>query len=329
MQGDHHDGSTLRADAQGACVLCGGGGAILYEGLRDHGFGVPGEWRVRRCVDPRCGLLWLDPRPREEELVRAYHRYHTHTEARDGVPSRLLNAFCRVCSRVADAFTGLGKQRRQLRMMFLGELPPGKLLEIGSGGGRFLHRMRKAGWEVEGIEFDEKAVRRIAARYGIEVACGTLAAQRYAADTFDAVAMSQLIEHVHAPKELLLECRRVLRPAGRLVLTTPNALARAHAMYGRHWRGLEPPRHLQIFTPAALERLVHETGFVRLQLQTLSAESAGIYRASAAIERVERGVTRNAALTCTPWWQQHLEYVEARQRREVGEDLLLIAAKQR
>lgn len=107
---------------------------------------------------------------------------------------------------------------------------------IDCGGGRFLNRMLRAGWYVEGTAFDPKAAERVASRYGIRVSCGVLADLRYAADSFNAVAMSQVIEHLHDPNSLLQECRRVLAPEGRLVVTTPNALSRAHMMDGRCWR---------------------------------------------------------------------------------------------
>ena len=325
MQASSRSGTPLRTVERHTCVLCAGAGTILYEGLRDYAFGVPGEWRMRRCASPDCGLLWLDPRPAEEDLVRAYEHYHTHAETRQAAVPRLLNSLCRLWSRLGDAFSGLGAQRRQLRMMFLGGTQPGRLLEVGCGGGRFLNRMRKAGWEVAGVELDPQAVRRIAERYGIEVACGTLEAQRYAAGSFDAIAMSQVIEHAHAPDALLRECRRILKPAGRLRLTTPNALSRAHAMYGRHWRGLEPPRHLQIFTPAALARCARESGFVDVHWQTLSAESAGIYQASEAIRAAERGEMLAAGRHCAPWAQQRMEFALVRGQADLGEDLLLLA----
>ena len=81
----------------------------------------------------------------------------------------------------------------------------------------------------------------------------------YPADSFDAVIMSHVIEHVPQPRELLAECARLLKLGGRLVMLTPNAESFGLDYYGRCWRGLEPPRHLQIFSQPALEtgRLEH------------------------------------------------------------------------
>jgi SAM-dependent methyltransferase len=334
MQVVMQDGNGIRTTPCPECFLCALQGEARYEGLRDHVAGAPGTWRMRRCANPECGLLWLDPKPVEGDLLKAYAQYHTHgTEhggARASALSKALNSACRLASRLGDQFTGLAAQRRQLRKMFLGAERPGRLLEIGCGGGRFLNRMRKSGWEVEGIDFDPKAADRVAARYGIRVACGALADQQYTADSFDAVAMSQVIEHVYDPQALLQECRRVLAPGGRLVVTTPNARSQAHAMFGRCWRGLEPPRHMQIFTPSALARCARNAGFLAVQVQTLSAESAGIYRASEEIRMAEsQGVPAPSAASriVRSWVRQHEEFVRARQQPDLGEDILMIALK--
>lgn len=317
-----------------ACALCGRDGELLYEGLSDDLLGAPGFWSMRRCSDEGCGLLWLDPKPLETDLVKAYARYHTHTKTAPRGAMQwwlsFVNAACRQASRLLGAFSELGEQRRRMKTMYLDGFSPGALLEVGCGGGRFLDRMRRAGWAVEGVELDPNAASRVQRKYGIPVHTGTLAQVRYASDRFDVVAMSQVLEHAHNPIALLRECRRVLRPGGFLVLTTPNSRSQAHAMYGRHWRGLEPPRHLQVFTPEALERCAHLAGFGEIRTMTLSAESAGIYRASEEIKvRAEGGETAasRTARILRSWWMQHVEFRADRRNRGRGQDILLRAQK--
>ncbi len=67
-------------------------------------------------------------------------------------------------------------------------------------------------------------------------------------------------------------------------IVTPNANSRAHARFGRHWRGLEPPRHVQIFSMESLRRIVSQAGF-RIQKSWTSWRTAGyMWRHSAAIQ---------------------------------------------
>lgn len=315
------------------CIVCDREGAPLYQGLTDYLAGTPGTWRMARCTDPACGLLWLDPKPLEADLIKAYANYPTHGRSRRRDAGRLwlsaVNASCKLASRLLEFGGGLGRQRRALRTMFIGEGEPGTLLEVGCGSGRFLNRMRNAGWNVEGIDFDPGAAAHVKRKYGIHVSVGRLTDMQFPQAAYDVVAMSQVIEHVHDPLALLKECHRVLRPGGRLLITTPNAQSLAHRRYGRHWRGLEPPRHLHVFTPAALERSARAGGFQRLELHTLSAESAGIYRASDEIRALpspQRPFCATAS-TVRSWYLRYREYRENLRHPGTGQDILLIATK--
>lgn len=286
-----------------------------------------------RCTDPGCGLLWLDPKPLEADLIKAYAAYHTHGRSRSRDLGHLwlsaVNQGCKLASRLLEFGSALGRQRRALHTMFVGNGKPGRLLEVGCGSGRFLNRMRDAGWTVQGIDFDPGAAAHVERKYGIHVSVGSLADMHFPDAAYDVVAMSQVIEHVHDPLALLKQCHRVLRPGGRLVITTPNALSLAHRLYGRCWRGLEPPRHLHVFTPTALERSARAGGFGQLQLRTLSAESAGIYRASDEIRARQDPALRFSptASTVRSWFMRYREYRESVRHPELGQDILLIATK--
>lgn len=324
---------VIRSAPQPQCIACASRGITLYTGLVDRVSGAPGEWRMARCPDPRCGMLWLDPAPLPEDLIKAYAAYHTHgrKHARGAAQLALsaLNSACKMASRAQELGSGLGRQRRGLHKMFLGDLPPGALLEVGSGAGRFLERMRRTGWSVRGTDFDPAVAERIRSRYGIAIDVGDLRSLAYPSESYDAVAMSQVLEHVPEPVALLAECRRVLRPGGRLVLSTPNARALAHRRFGRAWRGLEPPRHLHLFTREALSRSAERAGLHVSRLMTLSAESAGIYRASEEIQDAESGGPSGsaAARILRSWLLRYREYRASLQDVDAGQDLFLIATR--
>ena len=71
---------------------------------------------------------------------------------------------------------------------------------------------------------------------------------KYPADAFDAVVMSNVLEHLPNPIETLQECRRVLKPGGRLISITPNSDSLGRKLF-REWIGAarSPPSsvHLQ------------------------------------------------------------------------------------
>jgi len=139
-------------------------------------------------------------------------------------------------------------------------VPQGRLLDVGCGSGEWLLEMRQRGWTVEGFDFDDSAV-KLARQKGLKVECGSLEDRNYPADCFDAVTLNHVIEHVPDPVRTLAECARILKPEGKLVLFTPNNSSLGHLLFREGWRGLEPPRHLHIFSMKSLRRTLTAAGF--------------------------------------------------------------------
>src|SRR5207245_5692438 len=83
------------------CALCGADGAGLYAKLRDRLFGADGTWGFLRCPAPRCGLIWLDPRPLNEDLSKAYEGYYTHAAETGSARAGLLK---RIYSRIKEDY---------------------------------------------------------------------------------------------------------------------------------------------------------------------------------------------------------------------------------
>jgi SAM-dependent methyltransferase len=285
------------------CGVCRRDGIPLYSGLVDRLFGVPGEWTLKRCPGSACGLLWLDPMPHESDIALAYSAYYTHPGSAVKI-SRWRDFYYRLNYRLKNVhvrtrFGGRGEYRRAaaiLTWLALGPYPPtraivefpmrylpqpltGRVLEIGFGHGRMLQQLGELGWDAEGLETDAVTVDNAKQR-GLKVACGSLAGQRYPDDHFDAIVSNHVLEHVHEPLQMLRESRRVLRAGGRFIAATPNAASFGHRVFGADWRGLEPPRRLQIFTPPAITSLARIAGFKNPTCVTSSRGAALIWNLS-------------------------------------------------
>lgn len=330
------------------CVACGSTGHLLYEGVPDLMLGIPGRWRVVCCDSRDCRTLWLDPAPLREDLPNAYLNYLTHEPGRPiapghSLPDRVRRAHLaraldypltaslteRLLARMAALLPAF-RQSVEREVMFVPFRAGGRLLEVGCGNGRQLERLVQAGWQAQGVDFDPAAVTQ-ARSLGLEVRLGDIAEQDYADGSFDAVVASHVIEHVPEPAAFLRECRRILRPDGYLVLLTPNAAALGHRVFGSAWAGLDPPRHLYVFSGQALDRLAAEAGFAVRSIRSRWLAAAGWSLASrlrADAARVDSFAPLPAGGFRIPlkyWLLAMVEGIGASAGLGWGEELVLIA----
>lgn len=276
--------SIITNEPRPLCDLCGSAGEIAQTGVADPDGNINGTWNFQRCANPACGVYWLDPAPPPHELWKAYATYHTHTRKSGHHIARailsLAHRFIKLLLLPLWMFNGMKREADYLRFMTLKNETVGKLLDVGCGGGRLLNRMKKRGWEVEGIDFDAHATEKVTARYGIKTHVGDITQCDLTGNSFDVICMSQTIEHLYDPNSTLRECLRILKPGGFLVMTTPNAASIGASEFGTFWRGWEAPRHLHLFTVKSLQQLTRQAGFDVTEACTYSAGSAVVYRVS-------------------------------------------------
>lgn len=267
----------------GRCPVCGSKRRhMLYEDLHDRLFGAPGCWTLYRCAS--CASGYLDPRPTQDSIGKAYACYATHDEPdpiqdhahapsmkrlRAVIRNSYLNRRYgyRMQPTVPWGFIVMYLLPPPLRMEwdhYARHLPrpkPGhnRLLDVGCGNGEFLLRARQAGWEVAGLDFDPKAA-AIAFKHGLDVWVGDFRKAPYRDGSFDAITSHQVIEHVHTPSDFIARLAAWLKPGGTLWLGTPNFASLGRSIFGVDWRHLHPPQHLILLSPKALLGLLHDNG---------------------------------------------------------------------
>jgi SAM-dependent methyltransferase len=153
----------------------------------------------------------------------------------------------------------------ELRRSFLlsAARPHDRALDLGCGDGAFTAVLSEAGTVPVGAEVAQAALTRARERHPeLDFRLVPIEGPLPFEDCcFDLLWASEVIEHVADTARWLSEVRRVLKPGGRLLLTTPS-----HGRLRVGLAGIErfsPPLgdHLHLYTKSSLHSLLEEFGF--------------------------------------------------------------------
>jgi SAM-dependent methyltransferase len=194
-----------------------------------------------------CGGGWQDPPPAPESVAAAYR------EMRDELYLAQERARRRSLGRAVALLARRAGGRR------------GRLLDVGCSAGLFGELARAAGWEVLGVEPSRWLADRARERLGDAVLCARLEEVALPAESFDAVCLWDVLEHVSDPQAFLARAAAALRPGGLLALNVPNLQSWIARALGRRWP-LLLPEHLFFFSPASLRLLLGRQGIAAPEL---------------------------------------------------------------
>lgn len=236
------------------CPLCGQDANQFRDWFED------GSVKVAECG--ACHFKFLNPYVSPESMVEIYSSAESMTRANEKL------------SRYYENFeTSETKKYFEYCVDVLGALtPPGELLDIGCGRGKFLQVAREAGWKVTGLEPAKEHADYASRVQGFNVLNTSIEQAFLHQESFDVVTLWDVIEHVENPKEVLRKVESWLKPGGFLLVATPNhesllnSLAKGiFFLSGRSVRKpLEfffVPEHVLYFTPSTLRKLIRESGF--------------------------------------------------------------------
>jgi len=242
-----------------SCLFgCGVGDETVLVG-QDRLHGLAGEFTVVRCRT--CGLMRTDPRPTRASIGLYYpQEYGPHQVAPGGESDPSPSGTPAWKALAARAHRFLSHDMYRFHNEALPDLPPGRMLEIGCAAGSFLSRMRRKGWEVEGIEFSGRAA-QAAVTAGFSVRTVTLEEATDPHHPYDLIVGWMVLEHLHDPLLGLAKLRRWLAPGGRLVVSVPNAGSLEFRVFRDAWYALQLPTHLYHFTPKTLNKLLAASGW--------------------------------------------------------------------
>ena len=195
--------------------------------------------RLVRCR--RCGLMYLDPRVRQDVVLAGYSAGEDET------------------------FISQAAQREATFAPYLPIIDgllgrKGRVLDVGTAGGSFLAVAKRRGWEVIGCEPSRWLCEWGSRHYGIEIRPGTIFDLALPDRSVDVVSLWDVLEHVPDPLAVLRECRRVVKDDGLIVVNVPDSDSWIAKAMGRRWVFLLSV-HLYYFALGSLTRMLDTAGF--------------------------------------------------------------------
>lgn len=206
---------------------------------------------VRRCQ--RCQVLFRSPRPSQAAIKASYdrglnyERWQTEEDTREAM--------------------------WELRMGLIARHSPGqRLLDIGTGDGRFLATATRHGFAVDATELSDTGIQYAATR-GFTVRKGQVNEIDFGENKYDVITIWHVMEHVPNPQDVLMSCRKLLAAGGLLVVAVPNEDCLLYRHVLRKLFHRSPKRnplgdipyggevHLTHFQPRTLKRFLTSGGF--------------------------------------------------------------------
>jgi SAM-dependent methyltransferase len=248
------------------CPLCS---ACDFEVYHDQGYR-----QVVRCC--KCRFVSTHPLPTPERKRQIEHEaYHGELlpEAAD---------FFRNCHRDFLDDPVIRSFRDALDWIDQ-HCAPGRLLDVGSGTGIFLHLASEKGWKPLGIDICAESAEKAATEFDLRVDVGDFQVSAYEPASFDAVTMLDVLEHTVDPIGFLRRAFEVLRPGGILYVAVPNQRCLITVLLDRWIRAGGPMRefflahlyvipHVHYFCPITLRRSIENVGF-----QTTGLRGGNVY----------------------------------------------------
>jgi len=221
------------------CSLCGQHEYKLFKEIDDY--------RLVKCK--RCGLVYLNPRPTQQEINGKYTaEYHIE---------RLLRQEPKTEEEIEQQINQyVGRAKGVLRECG----NEGKLLDIGCSAGFSMACFKRYGWDVMGVDISEWASKFAREKLGLNVFTGSVEEIQFN-ERFDVITMYHIIEHLPDPLRTLIRVRNLLVDDGLLIVKGPNLASFDRMWHGKKWRGYTDRTHLYYFTPKTYRTILEKAGF--------------------------------------------------------------------
>lgn len=259
------------------CKICGNKTTEKHKNLFDDRYGYPGKFSVYECNN--CGFMQTYPQLNYAEILKIYSLYY---------PRRKIDK--EDILKTKDVFLNKKKiKRRDLGIYRHLKIKVGnRILDIGSGTGESLLRIESLGGEAWGVDPDGNA-KRVADSLEFKFHHGFLYDCPFPKKYFDFITLSQVLEHEPDPLKLINECKKYLKPNGKIILSVPNTDALFRKVFGKRWIHWHVPYHLNHFDNKSMRLLAKKTGLKIKSIETITPNLWTFLQILSLMIKVEEG----------------------------------------
>jgi len=198
-----------------------------------------------------CGLLYVNPQPTYEEIVKYYEGWWGNMTASDYV--ELEQKFDKFYSGICNIVHKM--------------MPSGKVLDVGAGSGTVLKKLKNDGYDVEGIEPGKINVEYFKKEWDIPIVQTDLLSFDSHGKKYGIIMMLEILEHSNEPLKMLQKCLALLEEKGSLLISVPNwdfgrikyNMSKIGLYDIRHFNPV--PEHLFYFNKTTLSGFIKKAGF--------------------------------------------------------------------
>lgn len=215
-----------------------------------------------------CLHGFVNPTPTENAITTFYRTLGGHATSEGSSPNVGQETFASVQEREAKyPNSTIDAARIVENMRFVDE---GHLLDIGCGYGFFSRAASDRGFEVTALEIAAEEA-SVARAMNPDVAVVDSTFEDFSSTTrFDAIIMSQVLEHARQPEKWLKKARSICRRGAVIAIAVPNFRAFSAVLLKSRDPYLIPPAHLSYFTERSLALLLNQSGWKILKSETIT-----------------------------------------------------------
>ena len=147
----------------------------------------------------------------------------------------------------------------------------GNFLDIGCGLGRHMHLLLPHFSKVDGIELDKVSL-AYCREAGLNVYGEPLEELNLPDNTYDAILLNQVLEHLVNPRAVCEEIFRILRPGGILYIDTPNFKSLSMDLFKERCSVVGGSSHISLFSVETALALLRSLGFAEVQARTYQTD---------------------------------------------------------